>query len=82
VTEPPADRPGFARRTLAFIADPEVAIWRKVIGAVAAFYVVLPFDLIPDIIPIFGWLDDLGVVGLFTWYMVRQINQHAERRAR
>ena len=27
-------------------------------------YVVLPLDIIPDAIPIFGWLDDLGVVGM------------------
>lgn len=28
-----------------------------VIGACIA-YVVLPIDLVPDVIPIFGWLDD------------------------
>jgi len=82
VSEPPSDRPGFVRRTLAFIGDPGVATWRKLVGGVAAFYVILPIDLIPDFIPIFGWLDDLGVVGLVTWYMVRQINKHAEARAR
>ncbi len=48
----------------------------------AAVYVIVPIDLIPDFIPIFGWLDDLGVVGLFAWYMVRQINKHAEARAK
>ncbi len=82
MSEPPADRPGFARRTLAYIGDPAVAVWRKLVAAVAAVYVILPIDLIPDFIPIIGWLDDLGVVGLFTWYMVRQINRHAERRTR
>jgi uncharacterized membrane protein YkvA (DUF1232 family) len=82
VSEPSADKPGFIRRTLAFIGDPAVPTWRKLTGAVAAAYVILPIDLIPDFIPIFGWLDDLGVVGLVTWYMVRQINKHAEARAR
>lgn len=57
-------------------------VWRKVVGAVAVAYVMLPFDLIPDFIPLLGWLDDLGVVGVFSWYMVRQINKHAEARGR
>ncbi|HEY8209435.1 MAG TPA: YkvA family protein [Myxococcaceae bacterium] len=86
MTEPPADRPGFARRTLAFIGDPAVAFWRKLLaavaGMVAVLYAIIPFDLVPDIIPILGWLDDLGVMGLVSWYVMRQINKHAEARAR
>ena len=54
----------------------------ELVGGVAAAYVIWPFDLIPDFIHILGWLDDLGVVGLVTWYMVRQINKHADARAR
>ena len=79
---PEGDRPGLARRTLAFIADPAVATWQKLVGLVAALYVIWPFDAVPDAIPLLGWLDDLGVAGLFAWYMVRQINKHAEARAR
>ena len=31
------------------------------------FYVVLPFDLLPDFIPIIGWIDDLvAVFGLIV----------------
>lgn len=78
---PAQDRPGLIRRTLAYIGDPAVATWRKLMGGVAALYAVWPFDAIPDVIPILGWLDDLGVAGLVAWYMVRQINKHAEARA-
>lgn len=31
------------------------------IGAIV--YVVSPIDAIPDVIPVVGWLDDIGVVG-------------------
>ena len=39
------------------------AKWKRVIIAVLAMlYVISPLDLIPDFIPVVGWLDDLGVL--------------------
>ena len=39
------------------------ARWKRVIIALLAFlYIVSPLDLIPDVIPVIGWLDDLGVL--------------------
>ena len=39
------------------------AKWKRVIIAVLAMlYVISPLDLIPDFIPLIGWLDDLGVL--------------------
>lgn len=39
------------------------AKWKKIIIVFLAFiYVVSPLDLIPDFIPVIGWLDDLGVL--------------------
>ena len=39
------------------------AKWKRVVIVFLAFlYVVSPLDLIPDFIPVIGWLDDLGVL--------------------
>ena len=39
------------------------AKWKRVIIALLAIiYVISPLDLIPDFIPVVGWLDDLGVL--------------------
>jgi hypothetical protein len=43
-----------------FAARPK---WKRVlIGVLALLYVLSPLDLVPDVIPIVGWLDDLGVL--------------------
>lgn len=36
----------------------------KIIGTIG--YIILPIDLIPDAIPVFGYADDAGVVGLLA----------------
>lgn len=34
----------------------------KIIALLALLYVISPIDLLPDVIAIIGWLDDLGVI--------------------
>ena len=36
------------------------------IGALAFLYLASPIDIIPDIVPLVGWLDDVGVLG-WAW---------------
>ena len=39
------------------------AKWKRaIIALLAILYVISPLDLIPDFIPVIGWLDDLGVL--------------------
>ena len=45
-----------------------VSIWTKLALAGAAVYLLFPRDLIPDWLPIAGWLDDLVVaVAALAW---------------
>ena len=64
-----------------FLRDKAVPLWKKWMGLGALIYVISPLDLIPDWIPVIGWLDDLGVVALCSWYFVREVRKHAAQRA-
>lgn len=41
------------------LSDPRVPRRSKIALGAAAAYVASPIDLIPDIVPVFGWADDL-----------------------
>jgi uncharacterized membrane protein YkvA (DUF1232 family) len=44
--------------------DPRTPWYAKVLAAAVVAYALSPFDLIPDFIPVIGYLDDLIVVPL------------------
>lgn len=42
----------------------------------AVVYVVLPADLIPDVIPVVGWLDDIGAITLALGYLWKVLGRY------
>lgn len=70
-----------AGKVLDYARDPAVALWRKGAGLAAVLYVISPIDLIWDVVPVIGWLDDLGIAGVVAWFLVRDIKKHAQRKA-
>src|SRR6476620_5847580 len=51
--------------------DPRVPRRRKLLLVALAAYLGLPFDLVPDFIPVAGQLDDAIIVALVLRYFVR-----------
>ena len=66
------------------VRDPRTPLAAKVLGAIVVAYAVSPIDLIPDFIPVIGYLDDLILVPLGLWAVRRMIPADvlAEHRAR
>ena len=64
-----------------YVRSPRVATWKKVLGVAAVLYAVLPIDAIPDVVPILGWLDDVGVLGLAFTLIARDMAKTVKREA-
>lgn len=54
-------------------AHPSTPLLAKLLINIAIGYLLLPFDLIPDWLPLLGQLDDLVIVGLLIWLALRLI---------
>jgi uncharacterized membrane protein YkvA (DUF1232 family) len=53
--------------------DPRVPWYAKVVAACVAAYALSPIDLIPDFIPVVGYLDDVILVPLGIAFAIRLI---------
>lgn len=53
--------------------DPRVPWYAKLFGAIVAAYALSPVDLIPDFIPIIGYLDDMILLPLGIALAIRMI---------
>lgn len=58
----------------AFVA-PHTPVHLKALMLLVPAYLLSPIDLIPDIIPLLGWIDDFVVVPLMVGWIVRMLPQ-------
>ncbi|MBR0441526.1 MAG: DUF1232 domain-containing protein [Firmicutes bacterium] len=54
-----------------FLKDKTVPMRKKALVVFGLIYLILPVDLIPPVIPVFGFLDD-AVLWLFILYYLRE----------
>jgi uncharacterized membrane protein YkvA (DUF1232 family) len=55
------------------VRDPRVPWYAKAVGACVVAYALSPIDLIPDFVPVLGYLDDLVLVPLGLLLVLRLI---------
>ena len=61
-----------------YMTDKHVAWYRKSIVVGALIYFISPIDTIPDIAPLIGYLDDLGVITAVLKYMGSELIPYYE----
>ena len=66
------------------IRDPRTPLAAKVLGLAVVAYALSPIDLIPDFIPVLGYLDDLILLPIGLWAVRKLIPDAviAEHRAK
>jgi uncharacterized membrane protein YkvA (DUF1232 family) len=59
-----------------YMRDERVAWYRKSIVVGALVYFIAPIDAIPDLAPLVGYLDDLGVVAALMKYLGSELMEY------
>lgn len=60
-----------------YYRDPSASLLGKLVFFGALLYLAFPADLIPDV-PVIGWLDDLGVMGLASSWLARKAAKYRD----
>jgi uncharacterized membrane protein YkvA (DUF1232 family) len=68
-------------RTMRVFLDAETPLLSKLLPVVAAVYVLLPLDFLPDIFPILGLFDDASIMIIFLGYALSRIPDAVYTRA-
>ncbi|PSJ17145.1 hypothetical protein C7H79_09585 [Nitrosomonas supralitoralis] len=58
------------------LKHPDTPWYARAFAAVITAYALSPIDLIPDFIPILGYLDDLIIVPFGVWLLLKIVPEH------
>ena len=61
---------------------PETPAWARAVAVGALGYFILPADAVPDIAPVIGYSDDLGVLGVALATIAVHVDEQVRYRAR
>lgn len=72
---------GDARQLWFALRHPDAPGWLKFGIALIALYVLSPIDLIPDVLPVIGMVDDLVLVPLAIRWLLNRLPPHIAQAA-
>lgn len=58
------------------LKHPDTPWYARVLAAVVTAYALSPIDLIPDFIPVLGYLDDLIIVPAGVWLLLKIVPEN------
>lgn len=64
---------GDARRLWVALRHPDAPLWLKLGSAGLVLYLVSPIDLLPDVVPVLGLVDDLVLIPLAMRWMLNRL---------
>jgi uncharacterized membrane protein YkvA (DUF1232 family) len=64
------------------LRDPRAPFAARGFALLALIYVLWPFDLVSDVVPVLGWLDDLTIGPLLLWVAAKAIPGDVMQTAR
>lgn len=59
-----------------YLFDKNVKWYRKSVVVAALIYFITPIDAIPDFVPFFGYLDDIGVIAWTINFLGKEIKNY------
>ena len=62
---------GTLRGVWGLMHDERVPLWLRLLPIPVLVYLASPIDLMPDVIPVLGQLDDILIVGAALWVILR-----------
>jgi len=72
--------PNMVRLCLRLLTDPRVPRTEKALVAAAIVYAIIPLDLIPDMIPFVGQVDDLYLIALTLLRLMQRTDPRIVRQ--
>lgn len=67
---------GDARRLWVALRHPDAPVWLKLGSAGLVLYLISPVDLLPDVVPVLGMVDDLVLIPLAMRWMLNRLPAH------
>jgi uncharacterized membrane protein YkvA (DUF1232 family) len=60
----------------ALFRDRRIGLAPRLVALALVLYLAMPLDIIPDFIPVLGYLDDILIVGIGAVLLLRSIPRH------